>query len=376
MSAYSWIQIGNGHEQVLINLVRESYSYEDAALFQDGEAVAPGFFASTAGVLKQRLRLLGWDSPVGSRLVTVGWSDRVGVEDRDEDLEPDQLIQEYVNELGADPVSEDRLLDTAAWKLQEQWGYIPDEGRNQLAYLIERLPAEHPVMLDLREVIAAGAVPLSGTYCQDARVALAREARGTMPTIVLTEGRTDARILAFGLRHVRPEYAGFLTLLDYDLKPEGSAGTVATTLRAFAAAGVGNRVIGLVDNDAAGVAACRSAGKVQLPDRMMIVMLPDLQIARHYPTVGPAGPGFEDVNGTAVSIEMFLPDAVLRNAAGDLELVRWATSASPRQGALDNKSAIQRRFSEAAKAIEAGDEPFVPADWERLARLMDLLVQA
>ena len=52
--------------------------------------------------------------------------------------------------------------------------------------------------------------------------------------------------------------------------------------------------------------------------------LPDLEILRDYPTLGPAGESRMDVNGLAASIELYLGRDVLTNpVAGHLVCVQW-----------------------------------------------------
>jgi hypothetical protein len=373
---HSYLEIGTGDHAALINLVRGNYSFEDAALFLDAEATSSGTrFETNAGVLKRRLRLLGWDSVIGERVVAIEWPRRANVSDPASSTGPDQLIMDYLDEVRAPTVPPGHVPADRVMALIGQWGYIWGEERNQLGFLLDRLPDNFPVAFDMHEVVERGSLAPSTTYCQDARVGLERQARGAMPTVVITEGSTDKEILQFGIDYVRPEYTGFLTLLDYLMKPETNAGAVVTAVRAFAAAGVGNRVIGLVDNDTAGNNALKTAKRTPLPDRMQVVALPHLMIAATYPTIGQTGPSAEDVNSLAVSIEFFLPDDVL-NPAGTWEPVEWSAGSSKagaRQGALKNKLAIQKRFRTKANHIRSG-APLVAADWERLGILLDFLV--
>jgi len=159
------------------------------------------------------------------------------------------------------------------------------------------------------------------------------------------------------------------------MKPETNAGAVVTAVRGFGAAGVANRVIGLVDNDTAGQSALTTASKTTLPNRMLVVKLPDLKMAMSYPTVSQAGSSIEDVNGLAVSIEFFLPDDVLQHA-GSWSPVEWSEKsvlAGARQGAVQHKANIQKRFRTKVRAIRSG-APIVLAEWSRLGMLLDFLV--
>ncbi len=88
-------------------------------------------------------------------------------------------------------------------------------------------------------------------------------ARGHAPIIVLTEGSTDTEFLREALRILYPHLADLITFLDYSQRPESSASALARTVKAFAAAGIVNRVVALFDNDAAGIKELRSIDQVR-----------------------------------------------------------------------------------------------------------------
>ena len=105
------------------------------------------------------------------------------------------MIAEFVVHLGSEGEASAVYGKSSERRLLSSWGYIWGEERNQLRYLVDRLPDEHPVPFDLREGIQRGYVEASETLCADARAEEITEASGTMPTIVLTEGSSDASIL-------------------------------------------------------------------------------------------------------------------------------------------------------------------------------------
>jgi len=55
-------------------------------------------------------------------------------------------------------------------------------------------------------------------------------------------------------------------------------------------------VIALFDNDTAAHAAVRGLKGTKLPGTIRVVFLPELELARHYPTLGPQGLMSSDVN--------------------------------------------------------------------------------
>lgn len=89
----------------------------------------------------------------------------------------------------------------------------------------------------------------------DATNALNYKARAFAPTIVLTEGKTDTEFLGAALSILYPHLTDLIRFLDYDRRPEGGAGALANNIRAFAAAGIANRMVVIFDNDTAAAEA-------------------------------------------------------------------------------------------------------------------------
>jgi hypothetical protein len=172
---------------------------------------------------------------------------------------------------------------------------------------------------------------------------------------LLTEGVTDSRILNASLNEFYPEARDFYSFVDFEgFKVEGGASPLARLLRGFAGAGLTDRYIAIFDNDAAGHEALALLKSVALPSNIRAIPLPDLQFARDYPTIGPTGRVNTDINGTAVSIELFLGrDALIRE--GKLRPVRWSqwnSKAERYQGEIEGKSDISARYLAAIKEIK------------------------
>lgn len=132
---------------------------------------------------------------------------------------------------------------------------------------------------------------------------------------LLTEGITDSRILKSSLNEFYPDARDLYSFVDFEgFKVEGGASPLARLLRGFAGAGLTDRFIAIFDNDAAGHEALALLKSIGLPSNIRAITLPDLQFARDYPTIGPTGKVNADINGAAVSIELFLGrDALTRD---------------------------------------------------------------
>lgn len=150
------------------------------------------------------------------------------------------------------------------------------------------------------------------------------------PVIVLTEGSSDVAVLSAAVRILRPHLEGFLRFPDFSVGAEGGSGALVRLLKALWAAGVANRVIALFDNDTAAGDALRGLDSARLPPNLRVLRLPDIEMARRYPTVGPSGVTQMDVNGLAGSIELYLGADVLMDD-GELRPVQW-TGFNPKLG--------------------------------------------
>lgn len=176
---------------------------------------------------------------------------------------------------------------------------------------------------------------------------------------VLTEGRSDARLISAGLRALHPELLDAYQFLDFDeFKIEGGASPLARMVKVLSGARMSSRILGLFDNDAAGHEALEQLADLRLPSNVRVMTLPPIPLARRYPTCGPSGTVTMDVNGSAAAIELYLGRKAL-SASGSLRPVRWLEWRSKigrYQGAVEGKQAVAEAFqSELAKGGRPAD---------------------
>jgi hypothetical protein len=199
-----------------------------------------------------------------------------------------------------------------------------------------------------------------------------------VPVIVLTEGRTDAEVLELTIRVLKPHLQGFLRLPDFSQTRESNAALLVNIVRAFASAGIPNRVIALFDNDTGAAEALSGLDRQALPPNITVLQLPELDLAKSYPAHGPTGLDNADINGRAVSMELFLGVDVLTEAGGQLTPVQWR-GYSPRmqryQGEILDKGNIQERFR--AKATLALSDPSARSqqDWTGLELVLESILR-
>lgn len=214
---------------------------------------------------------------------------------------------------------------TSLQELLELWGYV--DPRFILGAVLLACAPDDEVALDVTELIAGGW--MDGQF-DPQTVAIEyfsySLANGT-PPVIITEGSTDAQFLQAAIRICYPHLQSYIKFLDFADGAEGSAGAGVRTLKSFAAAGITNRIILLLDNDTAACDAIRALRGTKLPDHYSVMHYPDIELARSYPTLGPAGLSYMNVNGLAGSIEIYLGRDVLTGADGMLSPVQWRSYA-------------------------------------------------
>ncbi|MES2056279.1 MAG: HEPN/Toprim-associated domain-containing protein [Pseudomonadota bacterium] len=250
----------------------------------------------------------------------------------------------------ADKFKKDADAERLSDNLQAGLGAYFSDVRFMIRGLLDALPDAKEIVLDVTDLIGAGYYEEGEPICDAARRGWANEYSVFGPILLLTEGKSDTRILKAALDKIAPHLSGLYGFLDFDgLKIEGSVDVLAKTVRAFVGARISSRVIGIFDNDTAGVAAMASLANVDLPSHIKIMALPDCALAHDYPTVGPQGPVRMNVNGLACGIELYLGRYALEDESGALRPVRWIGynhKLSRYQGVVEGKDEIAKRFLE------------------------------
>lgn len=255
-----------------------------------------------------------------------------------------------------------------------------DDFRRPLAALLQGQDPELVLRLDLTDLFEAGFYfDETDDLTAQAREELREANWSTGPIIVVTEGTFDAQVLDQALRIVRPDIAGYFRFLDFTrTKAGGGVDQVVANLRSFAAAGISNRVIGLLDNDTAGRIARATLNKAPLPRGYSVCCLPDLDYARAWPTLGPTGTPTSDVNGRGCSVEFYFGLDCLRTETGDPVPVRWTAyrkEIDDYQAELTDKAGIQQRILNmlaTADTNTAADD----SQWEPMRQIARTLIEA
>lgn len=265
------------------------------------------------------------------------------------------------------------LLSEKSW-----YGYPGLDTSVPLRIALENCHPSEELLYDLTDLLWSDAISLDN----DDFEGFSWELRSrSATTIVLTEGRFDAFVLSESLKLLHPRITDLLSFMDFETyDPDGGAAALVKQVRAFAGAGVLNRVIALFDNDSASLDAIRALRTTPLPNRIKIVTLPDAEFLRRYPTLGPAGNSEADINGVAASIELYLGTDVLTDPdSGELTRVQWkgyVAGVKKYYGEILDKGAIQARFKERLARCKAGKEALMAGDWSGLELIFKKIFSA
>lgn len=231
-------------------------------------------------------------------------------------------------------------------------------------YITLRLLAENPNNLE-REVVWGYADVVEGGWVseEDLYTGLDQEDK----YLIVTEGSTDTAVLRKSLQLVTTDIADFFEFVDMSENyPFTGTGNLYRFCQGLARIGIQNKVVVLFDNDTAGCEMYDRAREIDLPPNMKVTKLPDLRCCRNFATCGPTGQSYEDINGKAVSIELFLD---LDREISQSPLVRWTAYNSRMdryQGALVDKEEYIREFLGAEGTCSGYDTSKLGILWEHL----------
>lgn len=247
-----------------------------------------------------------------------------------------------------------------------------------LAVQLEAAEPDGEIVLDLYDLHLAGYFENVDDITGLAVEEMAVQVGSVGAVIVFTEGATDAEFLARALTLTAPAVSHHFRFLDFSTRVEGGADQVVRTLRSFAAAGVMNRVIGVLDNDVAGRRAVQQLAEGKLPASVKYFLLPEVDYAQEYPTLGPGGSDRQNVNGRAASIEFQFGMSNLNASNGEPISVRWTgfdAKLRDYQGMLTDKARVQENIREFLKSA-GSRHPEDAEAWNAMGSLVDRLLVA
>jgi HEPN/Toprim N-terminal domain 1 len=276
---------------------------------------------------------------------------------------------------GLDPLVKYILRDGGGFLL----GFLGSDLRSLVRLACELVDARSEIVQDITELVSAGYYEEDEAVCEKESLALTSAYAENSSRIILTEGSTDTAILREALGLLYPHLSGYYSFLDFDAsRSQGGAGHLVSIVKAFAAAGITNRIVALFDNDTAAHEARCALDTISLPDNIAVLYYPDVGTLLNYPTLGPAGLTSLDVNGLAASIELYLGDDVLAEG-GVFTPVQWkgfSDRLGKYQGEVMHKARLHSVFQRKVERCKADREAMKRADWSGLVAILERIFTA
>lgn len=267
------------------------------------------------------------------------------------------------------------------YMLSEDWYGYPGIDLNVVLRLAIEVSFEATELIyDVTDLVLSGYFDEEDDLVSYSYSSVADEFVARSKIIVLTEGRTDSWILSEAMVLLYPHLAEYFSFMDFEgSRSAGGVGTLVNLVKAFAGAGIVNRTLAIFDNDTAARTAIQSLDAISLPKHMVVLRLPELEILKSYPTLGPAGMARVDVNGMAASIELMLGRDVLADEEYGLVPVQW-TGYEQRlgcyQGEVLRKQELHAAYKDKLERARQEGIDFEGADWDGIRAVFQGLFTA
>ena len=182
------------------------------------------------------------------------------------------------------------LVDRMMRGHHASWLFFPtSDPRVHIRALLDACSDAAEISLDITDLVDGGYLEFGAPVCDEAR-AVASKSPMLEPTIIIGEGSSDIFILRSALAVLFPHLRDYFGFFDYEeLRVDGGAGYVTKFLRAFGGARISSKIVAVFDNDTAGRWEFEVAKSLPLPPNIKVMRLPDIDLARNYPSVALKG---------------------------------------------------------------------------------------
>ena len=209
---------------------------------------------------------------------------------------------------------------------------------NLSAYTILRLLAANPAARDLPVNWAFNDIEEGGWA---KRSNFVRPLDQSSRFLIVTEGSSDAAIIKHAFTILKPHVADFFDYVDMEEGyPFSGTGNLIRFVQGLISIAVQNNVLVVFDNDAEGVVSFNRCCKLNVPENMRILKLPDIPEFGNFETIGPNGRHRANINCRGAAIECYLD-------LDDEPCVRWNNynaTIDGYQGELMGKDRYKRFF--------------------------------
>lgn len=214
----------------------------------------------------------------------------------------------------------------------------------------------------------------------------------TPKNIILVEGTSDKWILEFALKMIYPHLENLFYFMDFEwgngAKRPGGVDNIANNMKAFIASRLKANFIALFDNDTIGVQKKRQLENEikTIPNNVRIMNYPIISETKSYPTLAPNGKIVDDdINCRACSIELYLPDDIIKDENGVLYPIIWTSLIDYKingqpfksyQGVIDGKNNIKKNISTYITNVQNKKINFELSKWEKMKKLLDSMINS
>jgi 5S rRNA maturation endonuclease (ribonuclease M5) len=368
MGSYSQLTIAdypifstkNSYFQELTNLIflpedfikeERKYSSRNKLVWGDAYDGEKGTFTfkgyrQTAKICKQRLEIFGMTIQKAKKEFPM--AKKIAVEERLYSFSLSKVsFKQYLNEvsdiINKKEINYDQLYTNLRDSLiAGELGILGQSLQSQLYSILNTVSENSVVEYDLTDVINGGWVK-------------EKEAKQVIfeKILILTEGKTDVEFISASLNRLYPHLFPYYHFIDFDeYKVESNASALVKLVISLAASNIRHPIIVLFDNDTTGIMEMKKLNSVQMGNNFQILKLPDLKLAKNYPTIGPTGIKKMNVNGLACGIEMYLGKETLTKD-GSLLPIHWKSYNDKErkyQGEISEKGLVQDTFRQKIKS--------------------------
>lgn len=236
------------------------------------------------------------------------------------------------------------------------------------------------VVLDITDLVDGGYYTSTEELTRIALAEFSEQYVASSTIIVLTEGSTDEEVLSQTLSLLYPHLSEYYSFLGFEIsKMEGGAANLVRIVKAFIGSGIVNRMIAVFDNDTAAQVAMKSLQGLVIPKNLAIIRYPPIPYADNYPTIGPQGIKYMNVNGLAGSLELYFGEDILKTNGGDFTPVQWKgydQSLGQYQGEIINKGALQSSYFERIERCRQNNDDVSKYDWSAMQSIFEAIFNA
>ena len=187
------------------------------------------------------------------------------------------------------------------WDEEVEWKILDDlPVLVSLRAVLDRCPDADSVTLDVSDLVGGGYIDRDWVVHGDTEEGIAAR------TVVVLEGATDREVIRDSLDNLVPQVSHLFQILDAsEWIEDGGCRHVRRCIGILAGIRGIVPVVALLDNDAEGRNVVREV-EGKCPRNVVVGTLPDTELGQNWPTIGPGGEQEENVNGRAMSIEMYM----------------------------------------------------------------------